>query len=143
MLTQIINSLSAGMNIFPHSTHMTPVMLHWNTVSSRVLYAVWCLAQYGSYQIQHKAQKRFSFFFFLKEVSFVSYLNLAGFICHMSCVKLYPVVLPGGQTEGLRGPRTCKVWQQTVAFTLGNVSVVNDVSFPMCSTNPFPSQLGF
>lgn len=125
---------------------MTPVMLDWNTVSSRVLNAVWRLAQCGSYQIQHKAQKRFffSFFFFLlKEVSCVSYLNLAGFICHMSCVKLYPVVLPGGQTEGLRGPRTCKVWQQTVAFTLGNVSVVNDVSFPMCSTNPFPSQLGF
>lgn len=61
----------------------------------------------------------------------------------MSCVKLYPVVLPGGQMEGLQGP---KVWQQSAAFTLGkqqenrergNVSVVNDVSFPMCSTNPF------
>lgn len=58
-------------------------------------------------------------FFFFNAFSCVSYLNLTGFICHMSCVKLYPVVLPGGQTEGLRGPRFCKVWQQTAAFTLG------------------------
>lgn len=79
-----------------------------------------------------------------EEVSCVSYLNLTGFICHMSCVKLYPVVLPGGQTEGLRGPGSCRVWQQTAAVTLdkqresrerGNVSVVNDVSFPVCSTS--------
>lgn len=100
-----------------------------------------------------EAQKRFFFFFFLnfKKVSCLSYLNVTRFICHMSCVKLYPVVLPGGQTEGLRGPRSCKFWQQTAAFTLGkqrenrekrNVSVVNsNVSFPMCSANPF--QLGF
>lgn len=32
---------------------------------------------------------------------------------------LYPVFLPGGQTESLQGPRFYKVWQKTAAFTLG------------------------
>lgn len=40
----------------------------------------------------------------------------------MSCVKPHPAVLPGGQTEGLQGPGSCRVWQQTAAFTVGKTT---------------------
>ena len=82
-----------------------------------------------------------------KTLTCISCSNLASFLCDMSCVKLYPVVLPGGQLECRPGPRVplqdldtnhkLHLGQGKVNKQRRNRPYFTDIKSLYCSLNPW------